>query len=56
MMLFQQLMIYSRTTVKSLQMTKVKDLGQKAVAITDHGNMYGVVDFMRLYVSKQSSI
>lgn len=26
---------------------KVKDLGQKAVAITDHGNMYGVVDFYK---------
>ncbi|MBR6534034.1 MAG: PHP domain-containing protein, partial [Clostridia bacterium] len=23
----------------------VKRIGQKAVAITDHGNMYGVVDF-----------
>ncbi len=26
---------------------KVKDLGQKAVAITDHGSMYGVIDFYR---------
>lgn len=25
----------------------IKDLGQKAVAITDHGNMYGVIDFFR---------
>ena len=26
---------------------KVKALGQPAVAITDHGNMYGVVDFYK---------
>ncbi len=26
---------------------RVKELGQTAVAITDHGNMYGVVDFYR---------
>ena len=26
---------------------RVKDLGQTAVAITDHGNMYGVIDFYR---------
>ena len=26
---------------------RVKDLGQKAVAITDHGCMYGVIDFYR---------
>ncbi len=26
---------------------KVKELGQPAVAITDHGNMYGVVDFYK---------
>ncbi len=26
---------------------KVKDLGQKAVAITDHGSMYGVIDFYK---------
>ena len=26
---------------------KAADLGQKALAITDHGNMYGVVDFYR---------
>ena len=25
--------------------SKVKDMGQTAVAITDHGNMYGAVDF-----------
>ncbi|MBQ3871903.1 MAG: PHP domain-containing protein, partial [Clostridia bacterium] len=24
---------------------KAKDLGQKAIAITDHGAMYGVIDF-----------
>ena len=24
---------------------RVKELGQEAVAITDHGNMYGVIDF-----------
>ena len=26
---------------------RVKALGQEAVAITDHGNMYGVVDFYK---------
>ena len=26
---------------------RVKDLGQEAVAITDHGVMYGVIDFYR---------
>ena len=26
-------------------MERVKALGQDAVAITDHGNMYGVIDF-----------
>ena len=26
---------------------RIKELGQKAVAITDHGNMYGVVDFYK---------
>ena len=26
---------------------RVKELGQEAVAITDHGNMYGVVEFYR---------
>ena len=26
---------------------KVKELGQKAVAITDHGVMYGIIDFYR---------
>ena len=26
---------------------RVKAMGQKAVAITDHGNMYGVIDFYR---------
>ncbi|MBR2742900.1 MAG: DNA polymerase III subunit alpha [Clostridia bacterium] len=26
-------------------MKRVKELGQSAVAITDHGNMYGVIDF-----------
>ena len=26
---------------------RVKELGQEAIAITDHGNMYGVVDFYR---------
>ena len=26
---------------------RVKALGQSAVAITDHGNMYGVVDFYK---------
>lgn len=26
---------------------KIKAIGQKAVAITDHGVMYGVIDFYR---------
>lgn len=26
---------------------RVKELGQNAVAITDHGTMYGVIDFYR---------
>ena len=26
---------------------RVKEMGQEAVAITDHGNMYGVIDFYR---------
>ncbi len=26
---------------------RVKELGQTAVAITDHGNMYGVIDFYK---------
>ena len=28
-------------------MPKIKELGQNAVAITDHGVMYGVIDFYR---------
>ena len=28
-------------------MKRVRDLGQDAVAITDHGAMYGVIDFYR---------
>ena len=28
-------------------MERVKELGQSAVAITDHGVMYGVIDFYR---------
>ncbi|MEG2138114.1 MAG: PHP domain-containing protein, partial [Oscillospiraceae bacterium] len=28
-------------------MKRVKELGQTAVAITDHGVMYGVIDFYR---------
>ena len=28
-------------------MARVKEVGQEAVAITDHGNMYGVIDFYR---------
>ena len=31
---------------------RVKAMGQSAVAITDHGNMYGVVDFYK-YAKKQ---
>lgn len=26
-------------------MDRVKELGQKAIAVTDHGAMYGVIDF-----------
>ena len=26
---------------------RAKDLGMKNLAITDHGNMYGVIDFYR---------
>ena len=28
-------------------MARVKELGQDAIAITDHGNMYGVIDFYK---------
>ena len=28
-------------------MDRVEELGQKAVAITDHGAMYGVIDFYK---------
>lgn len=28
--------------------SRVKELGQKAVAITDHGNMFGVIEFYKL--------
>ena len=28
-------------------MARVKEIGQEAIAITDHGNMYGVIDFYR---------
>ena len=28
-------------------MARVKEVGQEAVAITDHGVMYGVIDFYR---------
>ena len=31
---------------------RVKELGQEAVAITDHGCMYGVVDFYRACLSR----
>ena len=31
---------------------KAKEMGQKAVAITDHGNMYGAIDFYK-YAAKQ---
>ena len=27
---------------------RAKELGQTAMAITDHGNMYGVIDFMNV--------
>ena len=26
---------------------RIKELGQNAVAITDHGNMYGVINFYK---------
>ncbi len=37
--------------IKNL-ISKVKELGQKAVAITDHGVMYGVIDFYKEAKSK----
>ena len=37
--------------IKNL-VSKVKELGQKAVAITDHGVMYGVIDFYKEAKSK----
>ena len=33
-------------------MARVKEVGQEAVAITDHGNMYGVIDFYRACESR----
>ena len=33
-------------------MDRVKELGQEAVAITDHGVMYGVIDFYRAAKAK----
>ena len=31
----------------STLMTKVQEFGMHAIAITDHGNMYGVLDFLK---------
>ena len=31
---------------------RVKDLGMKAIAITDHGNMYGVINFYKTCVAE----
>ncbi|MBQ9268421.1 MAG: DNA polymerase III subunit alpha [Oscillospiraceae bacterium] len=33
-------------------MDRVKELGQKAIAVTDHGAMYGVIDFYRAAKAK----
>ncbi len=38
-------------TVDNL-IAKAKELGQKALAITDHGNMYGVIDFYKKAVKE----
>ena len=32
---------------------RVKELGQTAVAITDHGAMYGVIDFYKAALKKE---
>ena len=33
-------------------MDRVKELGQEAIAVTDHGAMYGVIDFYRAATTK----
>ena len=38
----------------SKMVTKVKENSQSAIAITDHGNMYGAVEFYKL--AKQNNI
>ena len=37
-------------------MEHLKDIGQTAVAITDHGVMYGVIDFTVLQKSMESNL
>ena len=39
-------MLYEVITIKALA-KKVKELGMNAVAMTDHGNMFGAIDFYK---------
>ncbi|SET46899.1 DNA polymerase III catalytic subunit, DnaE type [Natronincola peptidivorans] len=39
------------TTINKV-MDKVKDLGMKSIAITDHGTMFGIVDFYKAAIKK----
>lgn len=36
-------------------MDRVKELGQEAIAITDHGNMYGCIDFYKAAKRRESN-
>lgn len=35
--------------------TRAKELGMNSLAITDHGVMYGVIDFIKLQKMQESS-
>lgn len=37
------------------EMDRVKELGQEAIAITDHGNMYGCIDFYKAAKRRESN-